>query len=348
VPTGWSAGNVTITCTASDAGGLAVAADASFSLSTSVSAGVETASATTPSRVVCDTTGNCATAGPFTGIKVDRRAPTISITTPVNGATYTPGQVVNAAYSCNEGGSGEVSCAGTVAVGTPINTATSGDKTFSVTSADAVGNTATTTVTYTVATVNAPPVVAADMGVTGLQEIGYQSGFVLLSGSISDPDGPGPYTASVRWTAGGPFTPLILNNSTRFVAAWIYATPGTRTVTVRVCDAAGHCGSDDVTVRTHVTQRVTPNVCVVDRSVTASPRYEARFGYSNPAPFAIFVPTLPGVENTFTSGSAYRGQPQVFLPGARSNVLAVRFSSGSASWQLNNSTAIARSTSLRC
>jgi hypothetical protein len=348
VPIGWSATNVTINCTASDQGGLASAEDSSFSLSTSVSAGSETANAATPGRTVCDTSGNCATAGPFTGITVDRKAPTITITTPVNGATYTPGQIVNAAYSCNEGGSGEVSCGGPVAVGAPIDTVTPGVKTFAVTSVDAVGNSATSTVSYTVTAVNDAPVVVADMGVTGLQEVGFQSGAVILTGSINDPDGPGPYSASVRWTSGGPFTPLILNNSTTFVAAWFYATPGTRTVTVRVCDAAGHCGTDDVLVRSHVTQRVTPTRCVVDRGATATPRYEARFGYVNPAPFAIFVPTLAGIENTFTTGAAYRGQPQVFLLGARTNTFAVRFGTGSISWRLNNTTVTASSLSPRC
>ena len=53
-------------------------ADASFSLVTAVVAGTETANAGTDSRVVCDVAGLCATAGPFTGNKIDRKAPSFS------------------------------------------------------------------------------------------------------------------------------------------------------------------------------------------------------------------------------------------------------------------------------
>ena len=68
--------------------GLANPADASFSLVTSVGAGIETANASTDSRVVCDVEGNCATAGPIAGNKIDRKAPSITVTTPANGAVY--------------------------------------------------------------------------------------------------------------------------------------------------------------------------------------------------------------------------------------------------------------------
>ena len=70
----WHADNVALACTASDGGtGLANPADASFSLITSVAAGVENANASTDSRVVCDVAGNCTTAGPIGGNKIDRK-----------------------------------------------------------------------------------------------------------------------------------------------------------------------------------------------------------------------------------------------------------------------------------
>ena len=113
-----------------------------------------------------------------------------------------------------------------------------GANTFTFTATDVAGNVATTTRTITlVIPPNAAPTVRADMGVTGLNEIGFQTNIVVLNGSFSDPAGPGPYTASVRWAAGGAFTPLVLNNGTEFVAAFIYGSAGTRTVTVRICDA---------------------------------------------------------------------------------------------------------------
>ena len=79
----WSASNVSVACTASDAGsGLAAPTDAAFSLTTTVAAGSETANALTGSRQVCDVKDNCTTVGPIGGIKVDRKGPTVTITSP--------------------------------------------------------------------------------------------------------------------------------------------------------------------------------------------------------------------------------------------------------------------------
>jgi Tol biopolymer transport system component len=72
----WHAAEVTVACTASDTGsGLADPADASFSLTTSVGAGSETADARTGTHTVCDVAGNCADAGPVGPFRVDRRPP---------------------------------------------------------------------------------------------------------------------------------------------------------------------------------------------------------------------------------------------------------------------------------
>ena len=85
--------------------------------------------------------------------KVDRKAPTLSISSPVANSSFGLGAVVNAAYSCADSGSGLGpidACSGTVANGASIDTATPGPKSFQVTSVDAVGNAVTTTVAYTV------------------------------------------------------------------------------------------------------------------------------------------------------------------------------------------------------
>ena len=79
VPTTWSADNVSIACTASDGGsGLADSGDAVFGLSTTVDSGAETDAASTGSRSVADAVGNTATAGPLTGLKIDRKAPVVT------------------------------------------------------------------------------------------------------------------------------------------------------------------------------------------------------------------------------------------------------------------------------
>lgn len=148
----WSAANVTIHCTAIDAGGsgLAGAADASFSLVTTVPDGSETANALTGSRNVCDVAGNCASAGPIDGNMVDRKPPVITIVTPA-AAVYMLKQVVAASYSCSDGGSGVSKCTGTLATGVNLDMGSVGTKTFAVTAADAAGNSTTQTVTYSVA-----------------------------------------------------------------------------------------------------------------------------------------------------------------------------------------------------
>jgi hypothetical protein len=151
----WHGANVSIPCTASDSqSGLADPSQASFSLSTNVSAGQETANAQTNSVRVCDNAGNCTTAGPISGNMIDRKPPTITLTTPANHAHYsvlfTP--PVRAGYSCADGGSGVASCVGTLPNGGRIPTGlfALGTHTFSVTAKDKVGNTTTITHTYTV------------------------------------------------------------------------------------------------------------------------------------------------------------------------------------------------------
>jgi endonuclease G len=147
----WHPANVSIACTASDAGGsgLVNPNDASFSLSSSVPAGVETANASTGSRIVCDVAGNCASAGPIAGNMIDRKAPVITITTP-SAQTYLVGQSVIASYTCIDLGSGTNTCSGPVASGQPINTSAPGTSAFTVTASDAAGNTSSQSLSYSV------------------------------------------------------------------------------------------------------------------------------------------------------------------------------------------------------
>lgn len=73
---GWHPENVNIACTASDSGsGLADPEDVSFTLSTNIAAGEETANAYTNTRKVCDKADNCTQAGPIGPIEIDRKTP---------------------------------------------------------------------------------------------------------------------------------------------------------------------------------------------------------------------------------------------------------------------------------
>lgn len=74
-----STSQVEIACHVTDAGsGLADATDADVTLTTDVAAGSATDDASTDSHEVCDLAGNCATAGPFTGLVVDLAPPSVT------------------------------------------------------------------------------------------------------------------------------------------------------------------------------------------------------------------------------------------------------------------------------
>ena len=145
----WHASDTTVACTAGDAhSGLANLADASFLLSTHVAVETETSNATTDSRQVCDKAGKCAMAGPIGGNRVDRKPPTIVITSPAG--SYLLGQAVATSYACTDGGSGIVSCTGTVPSGANINTAAAGVASLTVQAVDGAGNIASAAARYTV------------------------------------------------------------------------------------------------------------------------------------------------------------------------------------------------------
>jgi uncharacterized repeat protein (TIGR01451 family) len=78
--------------------------------------------------------------------------PSVTITTPRDGARYAKGTSVKASYACQEGasGTGLRSCTGTVASGAAISTKTVGSKTFTVTATSTDGLTTTRTITYRV------------------------------------------------------------------------------------------------------------------------------------------------------------------------------------------------------
>ena len=96
----WHAGNIALACTASDGGsGLANPGDASFSLVTAIAAGVETANASTDSRVVCDVAGNLHHGRADQRQQDRQEEPVILLTTPASGAVYQLNAVVNAAYA---------------------------------------------------------------------------------------------------------------------------------------------------------------------------------------------------------------------------------------------------------
>jgi hypothetical protein len=90
----------------------------------------------------------------------DQVSPSIRISTPPNGSTFTFGQTIAADYGCTDqtNASGVKSCSGPVANGARIDTAALGAKLFTVNASDNAGNTAAATNTYTVKPRPAPPI----------------------------------------------------------------------------------------------------------------------------------------------------------------------------------------------
>lgn len=84
------------------------------------------------------------------GISIDKTAPVVSVAAPVNGASLLLRQVVTFAYTCTDALSGVVSCAGPSAAGSRVDTTSVGAQAFSVTVADAAGNTAVSSASFNV------------------------------------------------------------------------------------------------------------------------------------------------------------------------------------------------------
>ncbi len=80
----------------------------------------------------------------------DTTPPTVTLTTPAEGATYTVGQAVFAAFNCGDSGSGVAHCNGTMRIREAVSTAAAGSFSFTVTAVDYAGNTTSVVNSYTV------------------------------------------------------------------------------------------------------------------------------------------------------------------------------------------------------
>jgi hypothetical protein len=77
-------------------------------------------------------------------------APSVTITTPPDGASYALGEAVVADYACSDAASGLATCTGPVADGAALDTTSSGAKKFTVTAADNGGTSKSVTHGYMV------------------------------------------------------------------------------------------------------------------------------------------------------------------------------------------------------
>jgi hypothetical protein len=97
-----------------------------------------------------DVAGNVSAKATAT-ISIDQIPPTVNLTAPTNGATYTIGSTIAAAYTCADALSGLATCVGTISNGAPISTAGTGSHAFNVTATDVAGNVTQSNIGYNVA-----------------------------------------------------------------------------------------------------------------------------------------------------------------------------------------------------
>jgi uncharacterized repeat protein (TIGR01451 family) len=245
----WHADNVSLSCDSSDGGsGLGVPTDVTFSLSTDLAAGLESATVSTGSYQVCDAVNNCTTSGPIAGNKVDRKGPTITSTSPAENATYQFNSSVAASYGCVDGGSGVASCEGPVANGALIDTSSTGSKAFAIAATDSVGNPSTLTVTYNVVSGGGGGKTAADVGITlSVPPRVSPGGTLMYSMTVTNagratatdvvavnPLPAGTVFASASASQGAVTTPAVGSNGTVTVNIGSLAKDATATVSVVV------------------------------------------------------------------------------------------------------------------
>jgi len=158
---GWNNANVDVVLTAADnEGGSGVtnitysATGAQAIASTTVNAAttsftISAEGETTITYYASDVAGNDESAKTIV-IKIDKTAPTISVTSPTAGS-YLLNQNATIDFSCTDSLSGVASCTGSSPNGSALDTASVGAKSVTVTATDLAGNTSVTVVNYTVA-----------------------------------------------------------------------------------------------------------------------------------------------------------------------------------------------------
>lgn len=188
----------------------------------------------------------------------DRTDPTVTLTTPAEGAVYDRGEAVAAAYSCADetGGSGLDSCVGDVPNGENVDTSTLGEHSFTVTATDKAGNEASAVAHYTVVDVTAPQISLATPSQGAVYDLGQQ---VAASYSCADEaGGSGLASCSGTVASGGSVDT---------------SSVGEKSFTVNATDNAGNPASTTVTYR--VVDRAAPEITL------ASPADGAVYGFGD-------------------------------------------------------------------
>jgi hypothetical protein len=169
----------------------------------------------------------------------DRTDPTVTLTTPADGAEYERGEHVAADYGCADeaNGSGLDSCAGDVPNGADVDTSTLGEHSFTVTATDRAGNHASAVAHYTVVDVTPPQIALATPAQDAVYDLGQQ---VAASYSCADEDGGSGLSSCTGTVANGAGidTSSVGQKSFTVSAADNAGNPASTTVTYTVADRA--------------------------------------------------------------------------------------------------------------
>jgi hypothetical protein len=217
----------------------------------------------------------------------DRTDPTVTLTTPAEGAVYERGEDVAADYGCADepNGSGLDSCVGDVANGAGVDTSTLGQHTFTVTATDKAGNDASAVAHYTVVDVTAPTIALSSPAQGAVYDLGRQ---VAASYSCADEDGGSGLASCSGTVANG--------------AAVDTSSVGEKSFTVSATDNAGNPASRTVTYS--VVDRVGPEITL------SSPTDGAVYGLGDSVLAAYSCADQPGGSGVAScTGSVENGKP---------------------------------------
>jgi len=254
------------------------------------------------SLTLTDTTTGIAGSASVDVHPADTTAPTIAITTPVDGVHYGAGQSVMASYTCSDaGGSGVKSCDGSVPNFSLIDTGTLGQHTFTVNAVDNAGNAASATVHYTVDD-RTNPIVTLVSPVDGRFYPANPS-FKAAYTCVDDGGGSGIATCLGTTADGAPFDT---------------STEGPHTFTVTATDVAGNTTTKTATYRVDGT----------GPAIVATAPTEGATYFAGSVPFASYSCTDTGGSGVATcSGSLANGVrldnapgDHTFVVGASDNV----------------------------
>jgi hypothetical protein len=171
---------------------------------------------------------------------VDETKPTVTLTSPADGAVYERDQQVAADYACADeaNGSGIDTCVGDVPDGADVDTTTLGEHSFRVTATDHAGNDASAVAHYTVVDVTAPQITVATPSQGAVYDLGQQ---VAASYSCADEAGGSGLASCTGTVANGAAvdTSSVGQKSFTVSATDNAGNPASRTVTYTVADRAG-------------------------------------------------------------------------------------------------------------